>query len=300
MKYVISGIGGWLGHAAVHVLKHQRGVSSLDIIGIGREAGDIRIGEGDPIKVLSWAQASTMTTKSVTFLHFAFSTRDKINSLGMQEYVRSNREIIQNATGFITAVKPIRVILASSGAVYEKTGNQEFATDIVKNPYGVLKLEEELEVSQVCKSVGATCVISRVWSLSGQDLQNTKPFVLANFILDAMKYGQISIKSDFRVFRRYVDARELLLLMLTIAESKTSCNFDSGGPLVEIRDLAQEVAHQLPGEVKIVNPVLSETKSDDRYYSLSDTYEVLCQKYLGTNSLSLPQQVQNTIAGLIT
>ncbi|MBC7463014.1 MAG: NAD(P)-dependent oxidoreductase [Actinobacteria bacterium] len=295
---MISGVKGWLGHAAVHVLTEQRGVSSQDIIGIGRITEQVLIGDKNSIRVVTWNEAEEFTGE-VTFLHFAFSTRDKIESLGYDEFVNRNREIIRSASRFITLVKPRRVILASSGAVYDNADTQELTTDIVENPYGVLKLEEEVELSQAAKSVAATCVITRLWSLSGQDLQNSQPFALADFILSARKTKQIVIHSDFRVFRRYVDARELMLLMLIIAEADASITFDSGGPLVEIRKLAKEVARQFPEEIEIHEAILNELKVEDRYYSRLNTYEELCQKYLGIKPLALNRQVKNTIDGLL-
>lgn len=298
MHYVISGIHGWLGHAAVNVLKKDRDVTSENILGINRTSGEVLIGPGNPIKVATWDEATALASGPITFLHFAFLTRDKIDSFGQDEFTRMNRELIRAASQFIHETRPISVISASSGAVYENSETQELTTDLKRNPYGVLKLEEEAAIALACKDVGATRVIVRLWNLSGQDIQNTPPFVIANFILDALSRSEICIESDFRVFRRYVDARELILLMLTIAESDTTLLFESGGPLVEIRDLAREIALQLPKEITINDPRILNQERDNRYYSRSDQYEELCRKYLQHEPLSITGQVKNTIHGL--
>jgi UDP-glucuronate decarboxylase len=297
MKYVISGITGWLGHAALHVLTSERGVSSSDIVGIGRKRGDIPCGDGQSVKILDWDQAAESIREPSVFLHFAFLTRDKINTLGVEDFIRGNREIIKSATNLISAVRPTHVISVSSGAVYQNPDLGTLANDILLNPYGVLKLEEEVALNSISSSVGASCVISRLWSLSGQDVQNTSPFALYDFIVEALTHKTISIRADHKVFRSYVDARELISLLLAVSETGKSLTFDTGGKVIEIGDLAALIAESFPG-TEILDSERSENPLEDRYYSRNTIYDELCNKYLGRAPLSIASQIQNSIAGI--
>ena len=77
-------------------------------------------------------------------------------------------------------------------------------------------------------------------------------------------------------------------------KSNVNCIFDSGGTLVEIRELAVGIR-------KIVNPLakLELTKVDvntpaDEYYSRSELYEDLLKQYLGEVNINIDEQIMNT------
>lgn len=299
MTYLISGISGWLGRASVHVLMEKFDVKAREIVGIGREREKISIGHGESITVLTWDDVLISDIKPKAFLHFAFVTKDKLSALGLEQFVDSNRSIIQSVQRVIRALKPECVLTVSSGAVYKNFGSSDLHISLKEEPYGFLKLEEENAIIASSREIGAAHVINRLFNLSGADVQNTEPFVLANFILSALSDKRIVIKSDFEVFRRYIDARELLELLLVIANRNESIVFDSGGPLIEIRSLAEIIARKIDGHVRIDDPGISPRKNASRYYSTNNTYDEFCLDLLTKPPTGIDQQVQNTISGLL-
>jgi hypothetical protein len=72
--------------------------------------------------------------------------------------------------------------------------------DLSNNPYGTLKVKEEKALKLSTEQCGSSLTITRLWNLSGKDIQNTTPFALSNFILDALAYSKINIQSKNLVF----------------------------------------------------------------------------------------------------
>jgi choline kinase len=83
-----------------------------------------------------------------------------------------------------------------------------------------------------------------------------------------------------------------MALLLNIALDGRSKILDSGGSLVEIGDLAQEIATQLPG-IRVLRDQINHG-FEDTYFPEPDEYEAECDLY-GFSPMSLSKQVETTI-----
>ena len=85
--------------------------------------------------------------------------------------------------------------------------------------------------------------VCRVWSVSGPHVQHPSNYALSDFILQAQDTGRVLVSSPSRVIRSYASVDDVLALALA-SLSGGSGQFDTGGAVIEVGDLAHEVAHQ--------------------------------------------------------
>ena len=157
-----------------------------------------------------------------------------------------------------------------------------------------MKIEEEKRLTDACLASDSNLIINRLWGLSGQDIQNRIPYALADFIHRAKTDSVIEVISSHKVWRRYVDARELMALCLAIAASGNNATFNSGGPLVEIGDLAQLVVETLNSNSKVTRNMAVESGKEDIYYPKDHSYHDLLRKYQEKDPLGLKYQILRT------
>ena len=117
-------------------------------------------------------------------LHFAFLTRDRVASMGADAFLRANLAITHRVLSAARhAERRVGLVYASSGAVYDPAGG--FATDVIDNPYGAAKRLDELALRAACRDAGASCVIPRVFSVSGPYMTKPELYALGDLILQA-------------------------------------------------------------------------------------------------------------------
>jgi nucleoside-diphosphate-sugar epimerase len=291
MRFAITGASGWLGRATIATLL-ESGIDPIDIHCFSSERKKIQVEDRE---FLSYPLQELQDLKNIdVFVHLAFLTRDKVNNSDLSIYSSVNREITNLACEFIKTEKPRSVISISSGAVYDAPAYTHLASSLDLNPYGYLKIEEEKRLGEACVDSNSNLVINRLWGLSGQDIQNPKPYALAEFIHKAKLNSVIEIKSRNKVWRRYVDARELIALCLEVATRGGNATFNSGGPLTEIGELAQLVVKSLGSTSKIIRDDADMLEKANTYYPKDQSYEELLWEYLKKSPLPLKYQILNT------
>jgi nucleoside-diphosphate-sugar epimerase len=225
------------------------------------------------------------------YYDFAFLTRDKIESLGVETYQEYNMKIIKESASLIERIKPKNVILASSGAVYNLGINNTVGNNYL---YSDLKNLQEEEISRACSSSGSNLIISRIFNISGVENIQSKSFALTDFISKSIHNEDIQIQSKYLVYRRYCDVNQLLQLTAKLAEQGVSITFDSGGTKIEIRDLAKKIVNLFNSQSKIRDSNAFTDFPTDDYFSQSNQYEALLDKFLKTSSLSIEHQIMLT------
>ena len=295
MGFAITGASGWLGRATIATLL-ESGINPLDIKCFSTERKIICV---ENIEFQSHPLCELRISEDIdTLVHLAFLTRDKVDASNLMRYSTINREITSFACDFIIKKKPRSVISISSGAIYDAPAFTCLADSFILNLYGYLKIEEEKRLEQACVESNANLVINRLWGLSGQDIQNAQPYALAEFIHKAKMNDVIEIKSRNKVWRRYVDARELMALCLEVANRGDTAIFNSGGPLVEIGELAELVVKYLSSSSKITRDASDVSDNPNTYYPKDQSYEELLMKYLKKSPLPLKYQILNTSSTL--
>jgi len=227
------------------------------------------------------------------FIDLAFLTREKVADLGYEEFVLRNLALISHACQVIEKSKPKWVVLVSSGAVF-KSKSDELETSVKDNPYGFLKRVEELLIADVASRVGANVVIGRLWGAMGRYMPVNRAYALSDFLCQALEGGPIEVRSGHEVFRRYCDAGEFMKVLIKLAQKGETCMLNSGGPLVEIGELASGVASHFES-VKISRPPAISEPIDD-YYPRSNEFEERAQEMKVELTL-LSEQVARTVVG---
>ena len=287
----ISGASGWLGRETIKILQDLADHEVKLFTSNGR---DLLFENNEKRLSRSFLDSNPPLTLD-GFIHLAFLTRDKIELVGSKEFITTNMSLISKACQFIETSKPKWVVIVSSGAILDRNSG-ELESDIEANPYGFCKRVEEILITQSANKVGANVVIGRLWGASGKYMPRNHAYALSDFIISAQAQKKITIKSGGQVIRRYVDASEFMEVLIKTAISGESLTINSGGPKVEIGELASLVAEHFMEIVIERSPV--EMTVDD-YYSRGDEFEKLAL-VLGINLSNIETQVSQTIQGHLT
>ena len=279
----VSGATGWLGGELIRILVNNKIFLNSDIFPITSSEKIIEINNSKYVtKKFENIQASQTFDY---YFDFAFLTREKQTNIGPQKYKEINSEIIRNSVNFIMKNQPKIVILASSGAVYGSYQNQE------NNLYSELKKVQEFKISEACNLVSSKLIIVRVFNLSGSGIKKISTFALAEFIYRSLRNEEITIKSNYPVFRRYCDVSEMLNLIIKLSITNENYVFDSGGTKIEIKELAKRIIKIMDSSSKIFSPKINSSLPPDNYFSNSNEYESLVEKHLGLKTVTLENQI---------
>lgn len=213
-KYIIiTGATGWIGRNFLHELQKifPSEIFNNYIIAFGSKIGKIKSTAYPqkqtieiPIYPLSSIKNFIKKGEDYLFIHTAFLTREKVNSTYIKEYIKMNRQINSYLKIAISKVSNPKCIYISSGAatVFENKKNNEKKIDL--DPYGFLKLKEEKILSKI-----STCLVLRVYALSGKFIRDPNIFAFGNFILRAIENQPIEIKAKHPVIRSYASASDI-------------------------------------------------------------------------------------------
>jgi len=276
-RILVLGASGWLGRSLVRELQTQ---GSQDHMLVASRARQEVIGSQNcHVEIFSMPKIRDFSPEVV--INCAFLTKDKFKLHDVQEFIKINERLTSNF--FETLSLPhvgLGVTISSGSATLPS------ADSIELNPYGYLKkLEQEQLLS--LRSSTLTVGVARAWSLSGDLVTNPKTYALSDFVWQALTTGQITVNATSEVWRRYCDATEFLKLSLGAIITGRESIVDSGGPLVELRELAHIVSEVVGGvEVSSTSPV----GISDIYASNGQQYEQLCKEF-GISIAPLSSQV---------
>lgn len=294
-KYTITGASGWLGQEFISYLISSQSIESLSEIKLYSSRKRILEipGFGSTVSESFLETEESEFPETEHFIHLAFLTRDLVVRYGVKEFVAVNKKLTSRAIDFIEAVKPSHVSNVSSGAVFSRlTGSIE--TDNASNPYGYGKLEEENLLKRVCLQNSINLSIGRLWGATGLHMPINRAYAISDLINMGILDKKLTIKAKNLVFRRYCDAGEFMNVLTYAATKSHFTLFDSGGPKVEIGDLALLISQEI-GVLNVERQIDSDVSIDD-YYPRSQDYENLLNS-MGLKPVSLETQVRNTVVG---
>ena len=151
-----------------------------------------------PIHPLSEIKNLLDKKRNFFIIHCAFLTREKISHYGINNYIEINKQILKNIEYALNICDTKKSVLISSGAADSIAKNKRINIDINKDPYGVLKFEEE----QIFQRL-SNCLIMRIYGLTGKFIRDPNIFAFGNFLLSAKNKEPIVIKSKREVIRSY-------------------------------------------------------------------------------------------------
>jgi len=179
--------------------------------------------------------------ENAIFLNSAFLRREALQSMTSEAYLTKNKEIVDLAKRTLKQKKLFSFINLSSGAARDLDIESEKKS---VDDYSRLKKSLEIEYSEIGKQNGVPIVNCRIYSLTGKYLNEFENLALSSFIKQAKSRNRIEVISP-TTKRTYVDAVNLVGVLFSIASQGKDTSLDSGGTLVTMLELAQNVARAL-------------------------------------------------------
>lgn len=260
-QIVIIGASGWIGRETIALLQE------LLVDDFQRRV--ILVGSRDSTISVNGQQYHVRRFADIPFnqpidliIHLAFLTQDRALALGMDTYAQLNRELSDSVYQLCRNSKTKFVLVASSGAAEPRILSNY--SDPSKKLYGQLKRESEELFLRLVGDQGAKVAICRIWSISGSQLQDPGKYALGNFIMQAKFTNKIKMESAGRIERAYVDAGQMMKVMLSNLLDGHGGILDSGGTRTTLSDLAKLILLEFNRDGEIEIP--SNAKKDSDFY----------------------------------
>jgi nucleoside-diphosphate-sugar epimerase len=206
---LLTGAGGWFGVTALHVFEQTYGPVALRerVVPFASRARQIDFGSAyGPIQAFDLRELLDVPDPG-GLLHLAFLTRDRVEDVGLDAYVATNRGITSKVAKLLQSHPTLPIITTSSGAA---AALDEVGLDLEGNPYATLKQEEEKLL--LCESIMRMAVVFRVYAASGRFMRGAERFALGDFLLQALSGQRLKINSLCPVERSYVHVGTLMEL----------------------------------------------------------------------------------------
>jgi nucleoside-diphosphate-sugar epimerase len=284
-RIAVTGASGWLGRELIHGLRLM--FPQTPILALGSREGELRLDPTMAMPLHQWSSCDVAAWKPTLAVHLAYLTKDRLEAVGLDEYLSVNTHLSESAMGFYDIPSVRGIVVASSGAAIRHPFE----------PYGRLKAHDEAAFTGAGARHGIPTVIARAWSLSGRFCTKPERFLLYDLIAQALgPNSEISISASHEVFRKYVDASEYLSVCLAGVAAGWSGTVDSTGALVEAGQLADAIQATL-GTRKVIRrpPAVG---PPDKYFSAATVLDDWAAE-LGIQRTDLGQQIQRSSHALV-
>ncbi|MDP1712741.1 MAG: NAD(P)-dependent oxidoreductase [Candidatus Nanopelagicaceae bacterium] len=231
-----------------------------------------------------------------TVIHLAFLTQEKANILGAEDFVRLNREISDFVYKLSSQSHVGQVLVASSGAADPKALGA--FKDPAKRIYGELKRESEELFAELRNRHHAKVEICRIWSISGSHFLTPTKYALGNFIEQAKSTGNIHLANSAPVRRAYIDAGEMMGVLLLDLVKGPGQLISSGGFETTLQDLARLVLNEINPTGEVFLPKQTHGHEEDIYTPDVKPFNALALKF-GVGLSDLSEQIRTTATSSI-
>lgn len=223
-------------------------------------------------------------------LDFAYLNRGRERELGTAQYARLLADLTARL-GQVARLPSVRAVLTvSSGAAVEAPEGPTAPF----GPYGEGKQVLE-DLAHGLVDPARAVMVARAYSVSGVLVGRPRDYAFSDLVLQA-RSGRIELRAPSQVWRRYCGVDDYLAVCLAEVMAGRSGTIESGGPLVELRALADQVADRYLGDRPVV--VAAPPTGDALRYASDDAdWSAACarQDYLPA---SLAAQIDAVQAGL--
>ena len=240
-RILVLGAGGWFGTTLLDQLCEHPAANVLAIASTDRLH---QVGTRT-WQLHTWNRDRIRQFAPTTVVNFAYLTRERFDASNPQEYIDANMALQAQFLEVAQLLSVRTVLTVSSGAAIAYRDDD--------NPYGRMKATEEQQALDLVTDVRRV-VVARAWSVSGPFVRRPRAYAFSDFILQA-RAGHIHITADRLVYRRYVDVGDFLRVCRVRAAQGWSGVIDSGGPLVEMQELAEQIR-------EVVQPAATVTRAE--------------------------------------
>ncbi len=253
---------------------------------IGSKSGEIQI-SGKDFEILDPILGESRIKSGAIFINCAFLRREYIKRYGESEFTARNLQIMALPARALRNAALFSFVNLSSGAaaLVEENSNKSPV-----NAYSILKRRSEIDFEQESKKVGTNFINCRIYSVSGRYLNEFENLALSAFISRALKGDNIHVDSPHSK-RTYIDGVDLMTVILNLAMQGGNVNFDSGGTLISMRDLAETVK-KVTGQVNM--DVSVGIDAENSYFGDYEGFNFLAAG-MNRDILGIEDQIMNTI-----
>lgn len=292
-RIVVVGAGGWVGRGLLRGLHSALGVDAFSerVFAFGSSSRMIDLGDAITIAQRPLDELVGLHPRPTALFHLAFLTKDKVAVIDRDEYRETNRALSSTVLEALSAIGADRLFVASSGAA--AFADVSSASEDLRIYGGLKREDEDRFVAWAEADAGRRAVVTRIYNLTGPFINKYDTYALASFIIDALAGRPISVRAPMRVIRSYVAISELVSLVLfqLLGSGGASVyRYDSGGQVLELHEVAGEVARVLGGNVTRA-PITESV--DNNYIGDAETYSSLLEAAC-IASVPLDQQILNT------
>lgn len=280
-KVLIVGASGWFGQTATAILQ----ILEIPTLLIGSHAREVDIA-GIRKDIQVWNFEKIVEFEPTVVIDCAYLTREMVGSVGIDNYIEVNRKLVQQIVD-LKHLASLRLVVSFSSGAAEIFRSTNLRKSIQDDPYGFLKVEQEAVLQSEFETIDADLVIARVWNTSGSLVTKVNGFALSDLIDQALK-GHMKVSSNFMVWRRYCMIEEVIAVALNGSQGGERV-FDTGGQLIEIRDLALLIREMVNPNATLELPADSDGISS-KYFSDGESWSRWCNT-LNFEPASLDEQI---------
>ena len=288
MKVLITGATGWLGHASLQALKKVLPeVKPEDLMLYASRARSHSDPSYGVVKVNELASYEDVPTNVDLLISLALKTRDYSMKMDEEEYLESNKALIEKNLEIMKLANPKKIILISSGVV-----SKYLQDNGPLDSYTRVKILEEKLFNEFAQQTNSKLIILRLWGATGALMTEPLKYAIGDLIYQAETTNQIIINSKTEVFRKYTDATQIFEVLIRASQMNYSRTLNSGGVMVEIGSLAQRISEFYGKSLEIVRNL--ESGSEPDFYVPTDSEFDELANSVGVSLLSLEDQIALT------
>jgi nucleoside-diphosphate-sugar epimerase len=286
-KILITGASGWLGRETIELLAELLGNQfSSKVVLAGSRSRLIKVNKTD-YSVIAINSISQDSLNFGIILHLAFLSQDKVEQFGAKKYTDVNEEITNLMLQMTLMSGAKYVFVASSGAAAAHIlENQKHSG---KKLYGELKLNAE---NRFLALTSVQVLIGRIWSISGNQIQEPLKYAIGNFIHQAVSTGSITLVGSLHSTRTYIDAKQMMTGYIFQLLTSKDFLLNSGGATTNMLTLADQVLLKYSPAGSLFRSEQRE-QLPDFYVSPDNEMKEILSRY-SIELFSLEQQIRNT------
>jgi nucleoside-diphosphate-sugar epimerase len=212
-RVLITGASGWFGRTATLIFEETK----IPMYLTGSYSRKIEY-LGNTFEVNKWNLQEIEKFQPTVVIDCAYLTREHAESKSLEEYTAINRELLDRIIEISKWSSVRKIISFSSGAAYPYVSGAA-NKGIVEDPYGFLKYEAEVRLTNEIEAINNKICIPRVWSVSGSLVTKINGFAFSDLISQARSGGMLlsqhcNVLSLLLVIDKH--ARQLLELLLIV------------------------------------------------------------------------------------
>lgn len=261
-RIIVTGAGGWFGRTAIALLLDAFGPSVLGrTVLAGQSARVIQV-SGQPVAVRVPSARELAGLGAEHVINCGFPTRDKASALGLADYSAACEQSTQLWLTLAASAGKSAVTFSSGAAVDADHGSGDAGTEV----YAAMKRDEERETARL-SAAGHPVTVARVWSVSGSLVQRPAAYAFSDLVGQHVRGQRAAVSAQVAVWRRYCLIDDVIAVAWASAAARSLPLFDSGGDLIELRQLAAMING---------DPLHASSSSPAGYYPRNDSFERAC------------------------